>query len=188
MEKEVEGIRSQPDKGFGSSESPPSYQEVLKWQAANRKPIFVDNGNSSVEFVEVQSNEADVCKNPVASSRETIGSSVVDIDSIQVECNITGSIHGSAEIRCLMEEMKNQQKYNSNRHQGQHQSTLRQVRNVFLCCMHLAGQNFSSLTISGYRNDALHQNKLQLITIRNIQNNKWLYKVTIKPAEGFAVE
>jgi len=80
----------------------------------------------------VQSNRAaGVFKNPVASSRERLGASVIDIDSIQVECNITGSIHGSAEIRCLMEEMKNQQKYNSSRgQQGHHQSTIRQIFTV----------------------------------------------------------
>jgi len=131
MEKESKDSSSQTEEGQDLDESPPSYQEVLKWQAAHRKPIFVDNGSTSVELVEVQSNRAEgVCKNPVASSRERLGSSVIDIDSIQVECNITGSIHGSAEIRCLMEEMKNQQKYNSSRQQGHHQSTIRQIFTV----------------------------------------------------------
>jgi len=134
MEKESEGSSSsQTNEDKEPDESPPSYQEVLKWQAEHRKPmaVFVDNGSTSVELVEVQSNRAEgVCKKPVASSRERLGSSVIDIDSIQVECNITGSIHGSAEIRCLMEEMKNQQKYNSSRQQGHHQSTIRQIFTV----------------------------------------------------------
>ena len=133
MEKESEGSSNgQTDEGLDPDESPPSYQEVLKWQAAYRKPIFVDNGSTSAELVEMQPNEAGVCKNPVASNRERLCSSVIDIDSIQVECNITGSIHGSAEIRCLMEEMKNQQKYNRSRQQGHHQSAIRQVCTVFV--------------------------------------------------------